>query len=85
MDNSFGLTNHLMPVTSQTIIFMDMVNIDGLTVVNTLVIGSAIKCTALVSSLGLMEENMKVNISMIKNKGMVYLLGQMVGNMMAIG
>ena len=64
---------------------MDMVNIDGLTVVNTLVIGSAIKCTALVSSLGLMEENMKVNISMIKNKGMVYLLGQMVGNMMAIG
>ena len=58
---------------------------DGPTAVNMPVIGNATRCMAKARSHGRMAVNMKVNITTIKNKDMVYLLGQMAGNMMAIG
>jgi hypothetical protein len=64
---------------------MVMESIDGLTVVNIQAIGSAIRCMAMVFSRGLTEENMKVNILMIKNKVMVSSLGQTEDNTMATG
>ena len=64
---------------------MDMVNIDGLIIENTQEIGLITKCMELVSSLGPMAESTRENITMIRNKDMVFSHGQMVDNMMDIG
>ena len=85
MDNSFGLINHPMQVILSTIIFTGMESIDGLTVVNILAIGSAIRCMVQVFSRGRTEENMKVNILMTRNRDMVSSPGQTEGNTMDTG
>jgi len=64
---------------------MEMEDIDGQMEGNTVVIGSAIRCMAKGYLHGLMAENMKGNITMIKNKVMEFSLGQMVGNTMVTG
>lgn len=64
---------------------MVMVLINGLTTENTLEIGSIIKCTELVSSHGLMVENMMVSTMMTRNRDTVYSLGQIIDNTMATG
>lgn len=64
---------------------MDTENTNGLTVVNSQVTGSAIRCTVPDSLHGLMVGATKVNIMMIKSKDMVSLRGLTAGNMMAHG
>ena len=64
---------------------MDTENINGLTVVNSQVTGSAIRCTVLASSHGLMVGDTKVNIMMKRNKVMESLRGLTAGNMMVHG
>lgn len=68
-----------------TIILMELANIIGQTVVNIMVNGKTIKCTAKVRSLGLMVVATKVSTMMIKNKVMVNIIGQMVVNIKGSG
>ena len=83
--NSFGLINHLIVVLLSIITSMVMENIDGLIIENTLETGLTIKCMVQVSLLGPMEESMRANILMTRNKVMVFSHGQMVDSMMVSG
>ena len=47
--------------------------------------GLTIKCTAEALTLGKMGENMKGNISLIKNMDLVLIHGKMAGNMLGSG
>jgi len=60
-------------------------SINGLIREHLQVIGSSIKCMVLEFSPGLMEENTKGNIMMIKNRGKGSLFGLMGENMMGVG
>ena len=64
---------------------MEMEDIDGPMEENIVVIGFVIRCMDKAFLLGLTVENMKDNITMIKNKVMVFSRGQTVGNTMATG
>jgi len=59
-----GLMDLVMMVIGLEIILKEQVSTDGLTASYILVNGKKIKCTEEESILGLMEENMKVNILM---------------------
>lgn len=48
-------------------------------------IGSVIRCMARVSLLGLMAVDMRVSITMIRNKEMEFSCGLMEDSMMALG
>ena len=62
-----------------------MVNINGPTEENSLVIGSVTRCMAKVYSHGRMVEDMKENTTMIRNKEMEFSYGRTEGNMMVHG
>ena len=83
--NSYGQTDLRMKVSFWITIYMVMESTNGLMEENSLVIGYAIRCMGRVYLPGLMEEDMKVTITMIKNRELECSYGQMVGNMMVHG
>ena len=83
--NFFGLMDLLTTVTLLITIFKAVVFIPGLMVADLRENGKTTKCMEEEFLLGLMEDATKGNISMIKSRVQVSLLGQTVENMMANG
>ena len=83
--NSYGPIDLLMRVLFLIIIYTDTASINGQMAGSSLVIGSVIRCMARVSSHGLMAEDTRVSIMMIKSKEMEFSCGLMEDNMMALG
>ena len=84
-ESSYGLMDRLILVILLTITYMAKVSTLGLTVVNTTVNGTTIKCTDLEFLPGTMVESTRANTLMTKSKVTVYLHGQMVVSMMVNG
>jgi len=80
-EDSHGLMVALTMDSLWRIIFKVKVNIIGLTAENTMDYGSITRWKEVEFSLGLMEEDTKVIMLMIKRKVMVFSTGQMVENM----
>ena len=83
--DSPGLMGANIKVNSRKIISKVVVGIIGRTGGNTTECGSPIKWRATVSLNGRMVDDMKVSMSMIKNRGKVSSIGRMGANMMAVG
>lgn len=78
MDHSFGEIIVDLMDNLKTIVFKDLVTMFGQMVDNMKEFGKVIKCMVRVSFYGLIKENTKANMSWIKNKDMVFSLGQIV-------
>ena len=84
-DYIFGQMEASMMVTGLRIGLKVMELTPGSMVDSTLDHGRIIICMVMVSTLGKMEEDMKVIMRWIRNMAMVYINGLMVGNTKAIG